>query len=53
LKAESVDRLVLRSARVTRALKPLARYAELSLVEQVVPIVFFALFFFSLVTAVT
>lgn len=52
LKAEPVDRLVLRSAWITRALQPLARYAELSLVEQVVPVVFFGLFLISLAAAI-
>jgi hypothetical protein len=53
VKAEPVERRALRSARVARALSPLARYTELSVVEQVVPAIFFALFLVSLIQDVT
>jgi hypothetical protein len=44
LKKEPVERTVLRSRLLGRLLKPLSRYAELSVVEQVVPLVFLVLF---------
>lgn len=49
LKAEPVERAVLKSARLGRAIKPLSRYAELGLVEQVIPLVFGVLFLIAIV----
>jgi hypothetical protein len=44
VKRDPVDHAVLGHPRMGRFLTPLARYPELSLVEQVVPAVFFVLF---------
>jgi hypothetical protein len=44
IKGDPVDRAVLRSERLGRAIQPLARYTELSVIEQVVPAVFCVLF---------
>ena len=44
LKQEPVERTVLRSRPLGRLVQPLSRHAELSVVEQVVPLVFLALF---------
>jgi hypothetical protein len=44
LKAEPLERTVLRSKRLGRWLQPFARYVELSLVEQIAPLVYFGLF---------
>jgi hypothetical protein len=48
LKQEPVERTVLRSNALGRIVKPLSRYAELSVVEQVVPLVFLILFVITL-----
>lgn len=48
LKREPLEQTVLRSRRLGRLVKPLSRYAELSVVEQIVPIVFLVLFAISL-----
>jgi hypothetical protein len=53
LKRDPVDRAVLKSERLGRAIKPLARYAELSVVEQIVPALFAVLFAVSFVAAIT
>lgn len=53
LKAEPVERAVLQSARLGRAIKPLSRYAELGLVEQVVPLLFAVLFVIAIAMDVT
>jgi hypothetical protein len=44
LKKDGMEEAALASGWLTRALQPLARYAELSLIEQVVPLVFLILF---------
>jgi hypothetical protein len=44
LKQEPVERIVLRSKLLGRLIKPLSQYAELGVVEQVVPLVFLVLF---------
>lgn len=48
LKADALERQTMRFPWLAAALKPLARYAELSVVEQVVPAMFFTLFGVSL-----
>jgi hypothetical protein len=48
LKTDTIERQAAKFTWLTKALRPLARYAELSLVEQVVPVLFFALFGISL-----
>jgi hypothetical protein len=53
IKADPVERVILRSRRLGRYLTPLARYAELSVVEQVVPLVFLVLFIATLIRALT
>jgi hypothetical protein len=53
LKRDPVDRAVAESKWLSRALQPLARYTELSVVEQIVPLVFFALFLTSLAHALS
>jgi hypothetical protein len=53
VKQDRLDRAILRSRRLGRLAKPLARYPELSVVEQVVPAIFLILFavtFFSEIT---
>ncbi len=49
LKREPVEKTILRSRRLGQFLKPLSRYAELGVVEQVVPAVFLVLFAITLV----
>jgi hypothetical protein len=49
LKRDPVERAVLRSKLLGRLVKPLSRYAELSVVEQIVPLVFVVLFAITLV----
>ena len=44
LKKDPVERTIIRRPWLTWLTKPMARYAELSVVEQVVPFVFFLLF---------
>ena len=44
LKAAPLERAVLRSAKLGKLIQPLARYAELSVVEQLVPVIFAGLF---------
>jgi hypothetical protein len=51
IKKDPVERAVAHFAWVARIVQPFARYAELSLVEQVVPFVFFILFAVSLARA--
>jgi hypothetical protein len=53
LKRDPVDRAAVESKWLNRALQPLARYTELSVVEQIVPLVFFGLFLTSLVQALS
>lgn len=53
LERDPVDRVAVESRLLTRALQPLARYTELGIVEQIVPVVFFALFVTSLVHALS
>jgi hypothetical protein len=53
LKADPVERVILRSDRLGTMLKPLARYAELSVVEQVVPLLFAVLFAISFGRAIS
>lgn len=53
VKVEPVERTALTSKWIARALSPLARYTELSIVEQVVPAIFFVLFLISLLQDVT
>jgi hypothetical protein len=53
LKADALERQTVRFQWLAKALKPLARYAELSVVEQVVPVLFFALFGVALGHALT
>jgi len=51
VKAEPLERRVLRSRWLGRQLQPLGRYVELSLVEQIVPFVYFGLFLATLIRA--
>jgi hypothetical protein len=51
LKAEPLEKRVLRSEFLGGLLQPLGRYVELSVVEQLVPLVYFALFVATLVRA--
>jgi hypothetical protein len=51
LKAEPLERTVLRSRLLGRMLRPRGRYVELSLVEQVVPVVYLTLFFVTFIRA--
>jgi hypothetical protein len=44
IKTEPLERRILRSAFLGNLLQPLARYVELSVVEQLVPLVYFGLF---------
>ncbi len=53
LKQEPVERIVLRSRFLGRLVKPLSRHAELSVVEQVVPVVFLVLFAITLAHSLT
>jgi hypothetical protein len=53
LKTDAIERQTVRFPWLAKALKPLARYAELSVVEQVVPALFFVLFAVSLGHALT
>jgi hypothetical protein len=53
LKREPVERTVVRSKLLGRLVKPLSRYAELSVVEQIVPLVFLVLFAITLVQSLT
>jgi hypothetical protein len=53
IKAERIERDGIRSGRLGRAVRPLRRYAELSRVEQVVPLVFGVLFAVTLGQSVT
>jgi hypothetical protein len=52
VKTQPTEEAVLRHKRLRRAVKPLGKYAELSLVEQVVPVIFAVLFTIILVCAV-
>ncbi len=51
LKAEPLENRVLRSQVLGRLLQPLGRYLELSLVEQVVPLIYLGLFIATFVRA--
>jgi hypothetical protein len=51
LKMEPVEKAAAKAPRLRSALRPMARYAELSVVEQLVPAVYAALFLASLVEA--
>jgi hypothetical protein len=51
LKVEPLETRVLRSELLGRLLQPLARYVELSVVEQLVPLVYFGLFVATFVRA--
>lgn len=51
LKTEPLERQVLRSRWLGRRLQPLGRYVELSVVEQVVPLIYFGLFLATLIRA--
>jgi hypothetical protein len=53
LKGDALERQTVRFQWLATALQPRARYTELSVVEQVVPVLFFALFGFSLGLALT
>lgn len=53
LKQQDLEQSLVRSRFLSWLTKPASRYAELSLVEQVVPIVFAILYLISLVDAVT
>jgi hypothetical protein len=53
LKTDAIERQTVKFPWLAKALKPLARYAELSVVEQVVPALFFVLFAVSLGHALT
>jgi hypothetical protein len=53
LKGDGVELETTKHKWLANAIRPLARYAELSIVEQVVPVLFFGLFVISLVKAVT
>jgi len=53
LKSEPVERVVLKSTRLGKMTKPFARYAELGLVEQVVPVIFAILFLIAMVSDLT
>jgi hypothetical protein len=53
LKTDAIERQTIRFPWLAKRVKPLARYAELSVVEQVVPALFFVLFAISLGQALT
>jgi hypothetical protein len=53
VKEDRLDRALLRSRRLGRLVKPLARYPELSIVEQVVPAIFLVLFAVTLIGELT
>jgi hypothetical protein len=53
VKKDRLDRAILRSNRLGKAITPLARYPELSVVEQVVPVIFLMLFAVTLIGELT